>query len=260
MFLQVKASDLKPLAKPQRSQKLANGKSASASPAPRQQAASASPSASSSSCAVGNGASAATPKTPGAKTPKASPAAAAPDSSELDSELKRVRVRAAVADSCSGNGCLFNILIYQAELRTKQEEDEHEKQAALVEMKNLADKLLLEGYARQAALADLRSREDRVAKQIALLSKSFQAFGSTSSSPWTSSSHGAAVDSSPTAAADHGVADVQRCIEGIKKIQAKSHDGSNQAVLVSQLGLAVHPKVRSISPKSIASATFGLRL
>jgi hypothetical protein len=127
-------------------------------------------------------------------------------------------------------------------LRAKQEEDEHEKQAALAEMKNLADKLLLEGYARQAALADLRSREDRVAKQIALLSKSFEAFGSQSPA---SSSRGAAAAaaSGPAAAADQDVADVPRCIEGIKKLQAKHHGGSNEAVFISQLGLAIKPKV-----------------
>jgi hypothetical protein len=140
-------------------------------------------------------------------------------------------------------------------LRAKQEEDEREKQAALAEMKSLADKLLLEGYARQAALADLRSREDRVAKQIALLSKSFEAFGSQSPA---SSSRGAAAAAAaapgPAAASDHDVADVPRCIEGIKKLQAKNHGGSNQAVLISQLGLAIKPKVCIIAPKSPASA------
>ena len=125
-------------------------------------------------------------------------------------------------------------------------------------MKSLADKLLLEGYARQAALADLRSREDRVAKQIALLSKSFEAFGSQSPA---SSSRGAAAAAAaapgPAAAADHDVADVPRCIEGIKKLQAKNHGGSNQAVLISQLGLAIKPKVCIIAPKSLASAALG---
>jgi hypothetical protein len=141
-------------------------------------------------------------------------------------------------------------------LRAKQEEDEREKQAALAEMKSLADKLLLEGYARQAALADLRSREDRVAKQIALLSKSFEAFGSQSPA---SSSRGAAAAAAPgpAAAADHDVADVPRCIEGIKKLQAKNHGGSNQAVPLVQLGLAIKPKVCIIAPKSLASAALG---
>jgi len=214
-FLQVLASDLKPLAKPQRAQKQANGKptSASASPAPRLQTASTPPASAS---VASNGASATTPKVSGSKTPKASPAATAA-SSDLDSELK----------------------LLQAELRAKEEEDKHEKEAALAEMKALADKLLLEGFARQSALVELQAREDRLKQQLALLSKNFASFASQSHS---SSPHAVAA-SSPTAAANHDVADVARCVEGIKGIQAKYHGGANEAVLISQLGLAINPKV-----------------
>jgi hypothetical protein len=126
----------------------------------------------------------------------------------------------------------------QAELRAKQDEDAREKEAALQEMKVLADKLLMEGYARQAALADLKAREDRIKHQIALLSKSFLSFSSQSPS---SAAHAA------TATADHD-ADVARCIDGIKRLQMRHHSGANEAVLISQLGLAINPKVCSACP------------
>ncbi len=135
----------------------------------------------------------------------------------------------------------------QAEMRAKEAEDKHEKEAALAEMKALTEKLMLEGYARQVALFDLRAREDRVKQQLALLSKSFAAFVSKDSS---SSSPHAAASASPTAAADHDVADVPRCIEAIKRLQAKMHGGANEAILVSALGLGLSPKVHFSCPFS----------
>lgn len=101
----------------------------------------------------------------------------------------------------------------------------------------LADKLLVEGYARQAALAELKAREDRIKHQIALLSKSFLSFSSQSAS----SSSRAAAAATP---ADHD-SDVTRCIDGIKRLQVRNHGGANEAVLISQLGLAINPKVLS---------------
>ena len=103
--VEVRAADLKPLAKPQRPQK--QGGSASSSPVPRQQAAAASvspaasPAAAPAPAAASTASSAAAPKaatTPnaaGPKTPKASPAPApapAAASSDLDSQLKRLQV------------------------------------------------------------------------------------------------------------------------------------------------------------------------
>jgi hypothetical protein len=127
----------------------------------------------------------------------------------------------------------------QAELRAKQEEDEREKQAALAEMKKLTDKIFLEGYARQASLAELRAREDRIAHQIALLKQSQSRFEQASPSN--------AAASSPAAAAND-VADVPRCVEAIKMLQAKHHGGANEVVLVSRLGLAINPKVTQPPP------------
>jgi hypothetical protein len=125
-------------------------------------------------------------------------------------------------------------------MRAKEAEDKQEKEAALAEMKALSEKLMLEGYARQVALLDLRAREDRVKQQLALLSKSFAAFSSKDSS---SSSPHAAASASPAASANHDAADVPRCIEAIKKIQAKIHGGANEGILISALGLALNPKV-----------------
>jgi len=122
----------------------------------------------------------------------------------------------------------------QAELRAKQEEDEREKQAAVAEMKKLTDKIFLEGYARQASLAELKAREDRIAHQIALLKQSESRFEQASPSN--------AAASSPAAAAND-VADVPRCVEAIKMLQAKHHGGANEVVLVSRLGLAINPKI-----------------
>jgi hypothetical protein len=106
-------------------------------------------------------------------------------------------------------------------------------------MKALHDKVLLESYARQVALVDLQAREQRLKQQLALLSKNFVAFETQSASR---SPHAAAASSS-SAAGEHAVADVPRCIEGIKMLQAKSHGGANEEVLISQLGTVVIPKV-----------------
>jgi hypothetical protein len=122
----------------------------------------------------------------------------------------------------------------------KEEEDEREKQTAHVEMKKLADRLLQEGFVRQATLADLKAREERIKHQIALLSKSALQFGE---SQGRSNSSDAAVVSSAATSANYDAADVPRCIEGIKKLQSKNHDGTNEAVFVSQLGLVLNPKV-----------------
>jgi hypothetical protein len=221
---------LRPLAKPQRAPKQANGKAASASaaPAPRQPAASASPSPASpspSSAVKAQGSN--TPKTPAVKTPQAAPA------SELDSELKRLQVRTTLACRLARHSCIVQSCHLQAELRAKQEEDEREKAAAVEEMKRLAEKSMMEGYARQAALSDLKAREDRLKHQLALLSKNFASFTSAS-----------APSAPQAAAAVHDAADLPRCIDGIKRLQLKLHSGENEAVLVSQLGLAVNPKAR----------------
>lgn len=216
---------MRPLAKPQRAPKQAGGKAASpsAAPSPRQPAPSASLSPSSAVKAQGSN----TPKATAAKTPQA---AAAP---ELDSELKRLQVRATLACRLACHSCVVQSCHLQAELRAKQEEDEREKAAAVEEMKRLAEKSMMEGYARQAALSDLKAREDRLKHQLALLSKNFASFTATSAS------------STPQAAAEvHDVADLPRCIDGIKRLQVKYHRGENEAVLVSQLGLAVNPKAR----------------
>ncbi len=109
-------------------------------------------------------------------------------------------------------------------------------------MKLLADKFLTEGYARQTSLAQLKAREDRIAHQIALLKQSQARFESASPS--------AAAGASPVAAAAHAhdAADVPRCVEAIKQLQAKTHNGANEEVLVARLGAAIEPKVHSTPP------------